>query len=30
MSPEDKKGLSHLDAETVFFTPKLYIDTASG
>ncbi len=24
------KGLSHLDAESVFFTPKLYIDTASG
>ena len=26
----DTEGLSHLDAETVFFTPKPYIDTASG
>ena len=25
-----KKGLSHLDTESVFFAPKLYVDTASG
>ena len=25
-----KWGCSHFNAETVFFTPKLYIDTASG
>ena len=25
-----KKGLSDLDAESVFFAPKLYVDTASG
>ena len=23
-------GLSDLDAESVFFAPKLYVDTASG
>ena len=28
--PDKKQGLSHLDAESVFFAPKLYVDTASG
>ena len=25
-----KKGLLHLDAEGIFFDPKLYVDTARG
>ena len=30
LQQRQKKGLPHLDAESVFFAPKLYVDTASG